>query len=93
LKLILKTNYIQNNQRKGGDRMTTESLYKKVLVLSMQEGVDEKGKPITKKYSYSNILMNTAPQNLFDAAQAISDLSNGSSLEFAAVDTKALLPE
>lgn len=73
--------------------MTTESLYKKVLVLSMQEGVDEKGKPITKKYSYSNILMNAAPQNLFDAATAISDLSNGSSIEFAAVDTKALLPE
>ena len=73
--------------------MTTESLYKKVLVLSMQEGVDEKGKAITKKYSYSNILINAAPQNLFDAAKAIADLSNGSSLEFAAVDTKALLPE
>lgn len=73
--------------------MTTESLYKKVLVLSMQEGVDEKGKAIVKKYSYSNILMNAAPQNLFDAAKAIADLSNGSSIEFAAVDTKALLPE
>jgi Protein of unknown function (DUF1659) len=73
--------------------MTTESLYKKVLVLSMQEGVDEKGKAIVKKYSYSNILMNAAPQNLFDAAKAIADLSNGSSLEFAAVDTKALLSE
>jgi hypothetical protein len=73
--------------------MTTESLYKKVLVVSMQEGYDEKGKAIVKKYSYSNILINAAPQNLFDAAKAIADLSNGSSLEFAAVDTKALLPE
>jgi hypothetical protein len=72
--------------------MATESLVKKSLALSFQEGIDEDAKPIIKRYSYSNIDTNATAANLLETAQAIASLSKGEALEFTAVDTNALLP-
>lgn len=70
--------------------MAIETLIKKSLVIAMEEGVDEKGNPIIKRYSYSNVKVGTPSQNLLDAALAIASLCKGTVDEFNVVDTKLL---
>jgi hypothetical protein len=70
--------------------MASEVLVKKSLALTFEEGVDEKGEPITKRYSYSNIKIDATPQNLYDTAQAIAGLSQGTALDATTINTNDL---
>lgn len=70
--------------------MATEMLTKKVLVLNVDEGVDEKGEPIVKKYNYANVMSTATPQGFFDAAQALATLYDGTLTTADVVATSAL---
>ncbi|WP_075983664.1 DUF1659 domain-containing protein [Bacillus massilinigeriensis] len=71
--------------------MAVEGIVKKALVLSFEEGVNEKGDPIIKKYTYSSVQTDAAPQKLADTATAISSLYKGTPLETTTVDTNILV--
>ncbi|PMC34562.1 hypothetical protein CJ195_22375 [Bacillus sp. UMB0899] len=70
--------------------MATETLLEKKLVLSFSEGMDEDGKDIIKRYTYSNILQTATSDSLFSAAMALSTLFNGTAQEFGTVDNNIL---
>jgi len=57
--------------------MAMEALVKKSLVLAVEEGLNEKGEPIIKRYTYSNIKGAATPEKLVEAADALADLYNG----------------
>jgi Protein of unknown function (DUF1659) len=72
--------------------MAMEELLKKSLVLTFEEGVNpEDGKPIIKRYAYSNIDKDVTTENLFQAAQALSSLYHGVAYGFTTVDTNDLV--
>jgi hypothetical protein len=64
-----------------------ENLLKKSLVLIVNEGMDEDGKEILKRYSYSNIRTDVTADSVYDAAQAIGELYSGTVNEINTVDT------
>lgn len=71
--------------------MNSEYLVRKTLVVAIEEGLDEKGKPIIKRYSYTNIKPTAAAEDLRAAANAIADLYNGTAYEFTTVNTNILM--
>lgn len=71
--------------------MNRETLIKKTLVLAIEEGLDEKGKPIVKRYSYANIKNGATAESLSAAAHALADLYNGTPYEFTTVNTNVLV--
>lgn len=77
--------------KKGGDSMAAiESLLKKSLVVVLNEGTDEDGKDIMKRYTYSSIKQSAPTENLYQAAVAISGLYTGTVFEINTVDTNLL---
>lgn len=70
--------------------MAEEVKVKKSLVLAFGEGMDDDGKLIIKRYTYTNVKAEAAPQDLFNAAQALAELYAGTVNEFETVDTNAL---
>lgn len=70
--------------------MAMETLIKKSLVLVMSEGVDGDGKPILKRYTYSNINPSATVEQLLAAANALASMYEGNVHEFNTVDTSAL---
>ena len=70
--------------------MATELLVKKSLVLTVEEGLDEGGKPIFKRYTYPNIKSDATPDNLVVHAQALASLYNGPAA-FSTVETNDLV--
>lgn len=70
--------------------MAMETLLDKKLVLSFSEGIDEEGKDIIKRYTYSNIIETATSDNLFSAAMTLSTLFNGTAQEFGTVDNNIL---
>jgi hypothetical protein len=77
--------------RREGFLVNRETLIKKTLVLAIEEGLDEKGKPIVKRYSYANIKNSATAENLSAAAHALADLYNGTPYEFTTVNTNVLI--
>ncbi|KAB2328008.1 DUF1659 domain-containing protein [Cytobacillus depressus] len=71
--------------------MNRESLINKNLIVAIEEGLDEKGKPIVKRYTYSNIKDDATPADLSLAANAIADLYNGLPYQFRTVNTNILV--
>lgn len=69
--------------------MAMEALVKKSLVLTIEEGLDEQGESIFKRYTYSNIDKAATPENLVIAAGALADLYDGPA-SFNTVDTHEL---
>jgi hypothetical protein len=70
--------------------MAVEALLKKSLVLSFQEGMDEDGEPIVKRYTYSNVVKSATPDALYEAAQALVSLYDGTVDQITTVDTNDL---
>lgn len=70
-----------------------EILEKKSLVLAFQEGVDEKGNPIIKRYTYSNVDSAAAPENFVAGAEALADLYKGTLTEVNTTDSNKLIVE
>lgn len=71
--------------------MNRETLIRKTLVLAIEEGLDDKGKPIIKRYSYTNIKNSATPESLSAAAKALADLYHGTPYEFTTVNTNILI--
>ncbi len=69
--------------------MATEILVKKVLILTVEEGMNEKGKPIYKRYTHSNINRTATAAELVDGASALEGLYSGPA-NFATVATNDL---
>lgn len=70
--------------------MATERLLGKKLVLTFSEGIDEDGKDMIKRYTYSNIIETSTPDSLFAAATALAALFNGTVYDFTTVDNNML---
>lgn len=70
--------------------MAVEALLKKSLVLSIQEGIDDDGEPIVKRYTYSNVYKDATPDALHEAAQALVSLYDGTVDQITTVDTNDL---
>lgn len=70
--------------------MAQEMLVKKSLVLAVEEGTDENGKAIIKKYTYSNVKRTATPESLFEAADALESLHKGPA-DYSTVDTHDLI--
>ncbi|MFE8698394.1 DUF1659 domain-containing protein [Cytobacillus sp. FJAT-53684] len=70
--------------------MAMEALVKKSLILTVEEGLNDKGEPITKRYTYSNIKGNATPDKLVEAAVALAGLCNGPA-NFSTVITNELV--
>lgn len=71
--------------------MASEALVKKALALTFEVGIDEKGEPIKKRYTYSNINVLATSQNVFDASQAIAALTNGVATDATTIYTHDLM--
>ncbi|WP_153126080.1 DUF1659 domain-containing protein [Peribacillus tepidiphilus] len=54
--------------------MATETLLSKVLRLTFDAGLDEKGEPILKRKSYSNMNISATSEQLYATAVAIASL-------------------
>lgn len=70
--------------------MATELMKKKVLALNVEEGMDENGEPIIKRYSYTNVLPSASAQGLHDAGQALAGLYAGTLTTIEIVSTTAV---
>jgi hypothetical protein len=70
--------------------MAMETLLEKKLVLAFSEGIDEDGKEIVKRYTYSNVKSAATSDGLIEAATALSTLFNGTVYEFTTVDSNLL---
>lgn len=70
--------------------MAMEALVKKSLILAVEEGFNEKGEPIVKRYTYSNIKGSATPDKLIEAAVALADLYDGPA-DFSTVVTNQLV--
>jgi hypothetical protein len=51
--------------------MAVEMLVSKVLAVYMEEGIDPEGKPIVKRYGYSDIHPEATSDNLVQAAMSL----------------------
>jgi hypothetical protein len=69
--------------------MANEILVKKSLILSVEEGIDEDGKPIVKRYTYSNIRKAATPDELVAGAAALASLYEGTA-SYSTVNTNDL---
>ncbi|WP_066400437.1 DUF1659 domain-containing protein [Neobacillus mesonae] len=63
------------------------------LRLVFQVGMDEEGKPILKSKTFNNIKMESTTDQLFQAATAISSLTNGILNNLERNDSSELLAE
>lgn len=70
--------------------MALEELYKKSLVINMNDGMDEDGDPVVKRYSYANIRENATSDELLQAALAIANLYKGTAGIINTIDTNTL---
>lgn len=70
--------------------MATENLMEKQIVLLFEEGPDEEGKYTKKRYTYSNIISNSTPEQLLTAGQALQSLYAGTPLIIMSVHTNHL---
>ncbi|MGM9923197.1 MAG: DUF1659 domain-containing protein [Bacillus sp. (in: firmicutes)] len=70
--------------------MASEILESKSLALEMIEGMNDKGTPIVKRYTYSNISPTASADSLLAAATALSGLYKGTVRDFLTIDTQAL---
>jgi hypothetical protein len=51
-----------------------KTLTKRTLVLTLDNGVDAKGKAVTKNFSFSGVKVGSAPEAILAGAHALSDL-------------------
>lgn len=70
--------------------MASEMLDRKSLVLLIEEGMDTSGKPIVKRYTYSNVKADATTESLLETAQAISSLYDGMLSDINVVATSFL---
>lgn len=61
------------------------------LRLVFQVGMDDEGKPVLKAKTLSNIQKSATPDQLFQAAQALSGLSNDTLSNIERIDNADLL--
>ena len=71
--------------------MNRETLMRKTLVVAIEEGLNEKGNPIIKRYTYSNIKNAATPEDLRTAADALAELHKGIPHEYNTVSTSMLV--
>ena len=62
----------------------------KALVLTVFEGMDEKGKEIKKKHTFRNVKLDASADSLHSVAEALTNLYTGSMDEINVVNTNEL---
>jgi hypothetical protein len=65
------------NSRKEEIKMALEVMQSKILAVYLEEGLTPEGKPIIKRYGYSDIHKDATSDNLIAAAQTLASLGKG----------------